>query len=163
MLPAKAPCPLLLAQQSAGTPVCNTCTIHHQRRQFDHQRRNKRSRRSQIKYLADRRIQLPAFSETTRLIALPPPRTEIPATKPTDGSTDRPIARAHAKQESTLVSSVPTLYTSTYRGTRPKTTPAPFAPALFKMLIFGNLIYVSCLLINAIAILSEDRFLARSM
>ncbi|CCC08075.1 unnamed protein product [Sordaria macrospora k-hell] len=29
------------------------------------------------------------------------------------------------------------------------------------MLIFGNLIYVSCLLINAIAILSEDRFLAR--
>ncbi|KAK2073032.1 hypothetical protein P8C59_007344 [Phyllachora maydis] len=29
------------------------------------------------------------------------------------------------------------------------------------MIIFGNLIYISVLLINAIAILSEDRFLAR--
>ncbi|KAK3337422.1 Yos1-like protein [Cercophora scortea] len=29
------------------------------------------------------------------------------------------------------------------------------------MYLVGNLIYVSCLLINAIAILSEDRFLAR--
>jgi len=29
------------------------------------------------------------------------------------------------------------------------------------VLIFGNLIYISVLLINAIAILSEDRFLAR--
>ncbi|KAL1869309.1 hypothetical protein VTK73DRAFT_3176 [Phialemonium thermophilum] len=29
------------------------------------------------------------------------------------------------------------------------------------MLFFGGLIYVSCLLVNAIAILSEDRFLAR--
>ncbi|KAM7197791.1 Yos1-like protein [Naviculisporaceae sp. PSN 640] len=29
------------------------------------------------------------------------------------------------------------------------------------MFMFGNLIYISCLLINAIAILSEDRFLAR--
>ncbi|KAK3394425.1 Yos1-like-domain-containing protein [Podospora didyma] len=32
---------------------------------------------------------------------------------------------------------------------------------LAKMYLFGNLIYVSCLLINAVAILSEDRFLAR--
>ncbi|OIW34718.1 hypothetical protein CONLIGDRAFT_675680 [Coniochaeta ligniaria NRRL 30616] len=30
-----------------------------------------------------------------------------------------------------------------------------------KMLFFGGLIYISCLLVNAIAILSEDRFLAR--
>ncbi|KAB5551398.1 Yos1-like protein [Coniochaeta sp. PMI_546] len=29
------------------------------------------------------------------------------------------------------------------------------------MLFFGGLIYISCLLVNAIAILSEDRFLAR--
>ncbi|RKU41592.1 hypothetical protein DL546_000003, partial [Coniochaeta pulveracea] len=29
------------------------------------------------------------------------------------------------------------------------------------MLFFGGLIYISCLLLNAIAILSEDRFLAR--
>ncbi|CEJ85570.1 Putative Yos1-like protein [[Torrubiella] hemipterigena] len=29
------------------------------------------------------------------------------------------------------------------------------------MLYLGNLFYVSCLLINAVAILSEDRFLAR--
>ncbi|KAJ9157799.1 hypothetical protein NKR23_g560 [Pleurostoma richardsiae] len=29
------------------------------------------------------------------------------------------------------------------------------------MMILGNLLYVSCLLINAVAILSEDRFLAR--
>ncbi|KAK0734977.1 Yos1-like protein [Lasiosphaeria miniovina] len=29
------------------------------------------------------------------------------------------------------------------------------------MYLFGNLIYITCLLINAIAILSEDRFLAR--
>ncbi|KAK0618421.1 Yos1-like protein [Bombardia bombarda] len=29
------------------------------------------------------------------------------------------------------------------------------------MYLFGNLIYISCLIINAVAILSEDRFLAR--
>ncbi|KAK1769978.1 hypothetical protein QBC33DRAFT_512647 [Phialemonium atrogriseum] len=41
---------------------------------------------------------------------------------------------------------------------RPSTI-AAFPPALTKM--FGGLIYVACLLVNAIAILSEDRFLAR--
>ncbi|KAK6842828.1 yos1-like protein [Apiospora arundinis] len=79
---------------------------------------------------------------------------QIPATTTPTPTTNR----SHSGPLSTRIPSKPNTITPPVCPTK---KPRSAAPNTFTMLLLGNFLYVIVLCLNAIAVLSEDRFLAR--